>query len=40
MVTVAELDVPLYDPEPEPTQRSKAQPEAGVALIETDEPGS
>jgi len=39
-VIAAELEVPLYEPEPEPTQCSKTQPEAGVALIETEEPAS
>ena len=32
--------MPEYEPVPEPTHLSKAQPEAGDALIATDEPAS
>jgi hypothetical protein len=40
MVTVAELEVPEYEPVPEPTHLSKAYPLLAVALIGTVEPAS
>jgi hypothetical protein len=39
-VTVADLNVPLYEPDPEPTQHSNAHPDDGDAEIVTVEPAS
>lgn len=36
----AEEATPEYDPDPEPNQRSKAQPEDSAALIVTEAPAS